>query len=84
MDGRHGFQEALGDDVKSCVSVREAEQVAVGEGGEFVSAVADAPVLREQRPSTPTTFGDPLGVADLLGIVGVEVGDEVDGVSGVA
>ncbi len=81
VDGGHGFQEALGDDVEGCVAVCEAEQVAAVEGGEFVGAVADALVLRQQCPAASAAFGDPFGIADLLGVVGIEVGDEVDGVS---
>ena len=83
VDGGHGFQEALGDGVERCISVGEAEQVAVREGCEFIRAVADALVLRQERPAVLAAFGDPLGIADLLGVVGVEVGDEMDGVSGV-
>ncbi|WP_170183657.1 hypothetical protein [Pseudonocardia hydrocarbonoxydans] len=47
MDGGHGVEEALGDLVEGGVAVGEAEQVAAGQGVEFVGAVADAPVLGE-------------------------------------
>jgi hypothetical protein len=37
--------KTLGDRVECCVAVGGAEQVAVGEAGKFVGAVADAAVL---------------------------------------
>lgn len=82
VDCRHGVEEALGDLVEGGVAVREADEVAACQGAEFVGAVANAAVLSEQGPATTAAFGDPFGVADLLRILRVEIGEQVDDVSG--